>query len=219
MAESSRRGAEQRPLGVVSDGDERGYTPRRREHPFDLEGGWRVVICVEDGGIVSEVRVFPTGAASGQSDATCDPALAATTTPRGGLVTAVWRSIPLGQLAAEARSGRQTHDDILTEVYGDFLGELPERQPGPKGYDEGFYAELASKYVEFVRAGHSKPVDGLARVYKVSRKTMEGRLARLRKEPWAFLTKPAPGVAGGELTEAGRAAVARLMSEGAPGRE
>jgi hypothetical protein len=99
---------------------------------------------------------------------------------------------------------------LVAQGFNQLVFDLPAR-PGRRGRDDGYYAWLASLYVDRLRARSRRPNADLAAQldWPVSRVEEAVRQARSR----GLLTSVGSGVAGGELTQRGIAARAQWLKE------
>jgi len=132
--------------------------------------------------------------------------------PAQSLTVVGLRGIPLGAFAA----AHWETDRASNEMYEKHPGaSVVVGFPGKWSWDltsdldgDGLRALTASRYVDLVQSGHRHPLQQLADELGVSVSGVRARLAQARAA--GFLTPARKGVAGGELTDAGRAMLKRF---------
>jgi hypothetical protein len=97
-------------------------------------------------------------------------------------------------------------DPFLEGIRMDDLAEQARTRPGQGGRDDRFYAAIAANYVARARSGGKQPVRELAAELRRPASHVRQLLATARER--GLLSRGVQGRAGGELTEAGRAALA-----------
>ncbi|NHC12576.1 hypothetical protein [Motilibacter deserti] len=125
--------------------------------------------------------------------------------PEGGLTTSALGALHLGRLVEQARREARVAIPVLEaegeQAAGIWAGKLREerRAVGRRGYDDGYYAEVARDFARERLRGGRGPIKRLAAQWFVSEETARNRVQEARRR--GLLTSARPGRTEGELTD------------------
>lgn len=167
------------------------------EMPLDEEELWIVTVkyAVDAGGLRLEtLRISP-----GHVYPTPPP-----------LTTAVLRMVRLSALERRAKDWLSIRQQIGLNIETDEAEFLQNRRPGKVGRPDSFYARVAVRYLEHVRAGAS-PTKALAAERHISPSSARDLIHEARTR--GLLTSMGRGQAGGQLTERAKDLLAADVSD------
>jgi hypothetical protein len=166
----------------------------------DTDDGWRVSMSVQvRAGVPSivAVRIEQAVPSGEQIDAA----------PAGGLTAERFRTLPFGQIAAEAKAkhGLAIEDRAVT-MWHESINAALDDEPAPsgrQGHTDRFYAAIAAAFVLALWRGKQAPTREVAMWTDATERSASNWLRLARR--LGYLSPAPPGKAGGQLSPEAKA--------------